>query len=53
LKFVGENPSESEVQVRDKRSSRRHGFCFDHDFGYSFHLLYSLLKRRGEEKENE
>ena len=29
------------------------GINFDHDFGYSFHLLSSLLKKREEEKENE
>ena len=29
------------------------GMTFDHDFGYSFHLSYSLLKKKGREKENE
>ena len=28
------------------------GMTFDHDFGYSFHLSSSLLKKREEEKEN-
>ena len=29
------------------------GMTFDHDFGYSFPLFYSPLKKVEEEKENE
>ena len=39
----------------DQKSSpiEQKGITFDHDFGYSFHLLSSLLKKREEENENE
>ena len=32
---------------------KQKGVTFDHDFGYFFTLLSSLLKKREEEKENE
>jgi len=31
----------------------QNGMAFNHDFGYSFPLFSSLLKKREEEKKNE
>ena len=38
---------------RERFKIEQKGMIFDHDFGYSFSIFSSLLKKEGREKENE
>ena len=41
------------VQLNLVKKIEQKGMTFDHDFGYSFPLSFSLLKKEGREKKNE
>ena len=43
----------SKINHKVIRMIEQKGKNFDHDFGYTFSLLSSLLKKEGREKENE
>ena len=45
--------SRKTIQDKNHQAIEQKGMTFDHDFGYSFPLFSSLLKKGEEEKENE